>query len=264
MALPTLAQQSGQIVNVSRDVGLDQKLDSLVPADLPFRDEQGRIVHMGDFFGKKPVIVNLIFYKCAGVCSLELDGMVKAFNQMQFNVGKEFEVVTVSINPKEGPELAHDKKEAYLNLYQRPEAQSGWHFLTGEQANIQALAKSIGYRYAFDLEKERFQHPAGLVILTPQGQISKYLFNSSYNPRDLRLALVEASENKIGTPVDQVLLKCLHFDTNTGKYTLAVVRLLQFGGVVTILTLGGFIFMMMRWEKRRKQEFPNTPNATSV
>ena len=253
MALPAGAQK--KVVDPVKDVGLDQKLNAQVPLDIPFKDEQGKDVRLGDFLGKKrPVILNLIFYKCAGVCTLELDGMVKVFKKLRFDLGEELDVVTVSINPKEAPGLAADKKASYLRLLKKPGSEKGWHFLTGKQEEIQRLAQSIGYRYAFDLEKEQFAHPAGLIILTPEGKISKYFFGSDYSPRDLRLALIEASEEKIGTPIDAFLLRCMHFDTMTGKYSFAVVKLIQLGGLVTILTLGSFWLYMIRWEKRRKVE----------
>ena len=246
---PALSQQR-QVIP-TRDVGLDQKLNSQVPLDLPFRDEAGKEVRLSDYVNTKPVLLNLIFYKCPGVCTTELDGMVDAFNHMSFHAGQEFNVVTVSINPLEGPSLAADKKESYLALYKQPTAAAGWHFLTGPQTSIQALAKSIGYRYAYDLKKEQFAHPAGLIVLTPAGKVSKYFFNAVYNPRDLRLALVEASEAHIGTPIDGVLLLCLHFDSVTGKYTLAVENLMKIAAVLTVALLGGFIFTMNRWERKR-------------
>jgi protein SCO1/2 len=238
----------------SRDVGLDQKLDAQVPLDLPFKDETGATVHLSDYVNSKPVILNLIFYKCPGVCTTQLDGMVEVFNKMQFTAGQEFNVVTVSINPMEGPSLAADKKESYLALYKRPEAVKGWHFLTGTQESIQALAHSIGYRYVYDLKKQQFAHPAGLVILTPKGKISKYFYNAVYVPRDLRLALIEASESRIGTPIDGVLLMCLHFDNATGKYTLVVLNVLKIAAALTLLMVGGLILALNRWERRRKLE----------
>lgn len=270
--------QQGRAINASRDVGLDQKLNDHLPLDIPFRDENGKLVKIGDYFQGKPVILNLIFYRCPGICTLELDGMVKAFQKLRFEVGKEYEVVTVTINPKEGKNLAADKKEAYMGLLKRPGAEKGWHFLVGaeetlvdlpenaqrnkeilarNQENIQRLAKAVGYRYAFNLDKEEFAHPAGLTLFTPQGKISKYFFGSQFSPRDLRLALIEAADERIGTPIDQVLLRCLHFDTSTGKYSFAVVKLIQFGGALTLLTLGSFIFLMLRWERQRARLMPD-------
>lgn len=251
--------RNGKTIIPSRDVGLDQKLNGQVPLDIPFKDEAGKSIHLSDYFGKKPVILNLIFYRCPGVCTMELDGMVKAFNKLHFNVGEEFDAITVSINPKESPSLAADKKDTYLQIYKRPTAVQGWHFLTGDQESIQRLASAIGYRYAYDLDKEQFAHPAGILILTPKGKISKYFYGSDYSPRDLGLGLIEASENRIGSPVEQILLFCLHYDAATGKYSFVVVRLLQIASFLTIVSLGSFILIMIRWEKNRYKNIPIAP-----
>lgn len=255
IAAPAGAQNNRRPLDPTKDVGLDQKLDAQVPLDIPFKDETGKDVRIGDYLSqKKPVIVNLIFYKCAGVCTLELDGISHMMPKMHLKPGVDYDVVTVSINPKETPSLAADKKVAYLGAMKLPEAENGWHFLTGTDENIHRLAAAIGYRYVANLEKEQFAHPAGFTVLTPEGKISKYIFGSEYSPRDVRLALIEASENKIGTPIDQILLRCLHFDTMTGKYSFAVVKIIQLGGLLTLLTLGSFWVYMSRWDKRRLQE----------
>ncbi len=251
--------QNGRQIIPSRDVGLDQKLNGQVPLNLAFKDETGKSIHLSDYFGKKPVIINMIFYRCPGVCTLELDGMAKAFNKLKYNAGEEFDIVTVSINPKEGPSLAADKKDTYLQIYKKPTAAQGWHFLTGDQDSIQQLAASIGYRYAYDLDKEQFAHPAGLVLVTPQGKISKYFYGSDYSPRDLTMGLIDASDSKIGTPVEKILLFCLHYDAATGKYSFVVIKLLQIAAVITFVTLGGFIWMMMRWEKNRYKKMSIPP-----
>jgi protein SCO1/2 len=251
----------GRQIVASRDVGLDQKLGEKIPLDIPFVDETGKTVHLRDYFHKNQAVVfNLIFYRCPGVCVLNLKGMVAAFRKMRVKPGQDFQVVTVSINPKEGPAQAADRKEATMQALEQPGAEKGWHFLTGKHEDIQRLAQALGYRYAYDLEKEQFAHPAGLTLVMPDGTISRYFYGSNYKPRDLQLGLVETSENKIGTLVDAVLLKCLHYDALTGKYSYAVVNLLKFAAGLTILALAVFWWIMVRWERNRKRlldaEFP--------
>lgn len=250
------AQSSGQPGDVTRKVGLDQKLGAQVPLDLAFFDETGKEVRLGEYFGKgRPVILNLIFYKCPGTCLLELDGMLKAFIGLQFTPGKEFEVVTVSINPKETPELAAAKKDSYLSLYKRPGAEKGWHFLTGSHENIQKLAGTVGFRYTYDLEKEQFAHDTGIMIATPEGKLSHYMFGMNYEPKDLRLSLIDASKYRIGTPVEKVLLAmCYQYDPTSGKYGFAIVKALQVGGIATVLTLLSYMLIMFRRDRRLAQE----------
>jgi len=232
--------------------GLDQKLDAQVPLDTPFRDETGKVVPLSAFIHDKPVMLVMPFYKCTGVCTLELNGMVKAFKNLRFQPGKEFDVVIVSINPKEGPELAAAKKQQYLQLYGHPETAKGWHFLTGEEANIHRLADAVGFRYIYDAKFDRYSHPAGLMVITPQGKLSRYFYGSDYNPRDMRFALMEASENRIGSFVEAIQLYCFHYDPTTGKYGLVITRIIQIAGAATVLILGGLIFLLFRYERKHR------------
>lgn len=232
---------------------LEQKLDAQVPLDIPFRDETGKVVPLSTFIKDKPVMLVMPFYQCTGVCTLELNGMIKAFKSLRFKPGKEFDVVIVSINPKEGPELAASKKQSYLAMYGHPETANGWHFLTGEEANIQRLAQAVGFHYIYDAEHDRYSHPAGLMVITPQGKLSRYFYGSDYSPRDMRFALMEASENHIGSVVEEIQLYCFHYDPVTGKYGLVITRIIQLAGAATVLILGSFIFLMLRYERRQNR-----------
>lgn len=255
LVLPCPAQQPNPMRNASgpmAGVFWDQKLSKPAALDAAFTDETGKEVKIGDYLGDKPAILNLIFYKCPGVCSAELDGMVELFKFINLVPGKDFQVVTVSINPMESPGLAAEKKTSYMNMLRSPEAAEGWHFLVGSHDQIHKLADSVGYGFTEDLKKQRFAHPAGIILLTPKGMISRYFLTTKYNPKDVRLALVEASDNRIGSLVDRfVLTTCLYqYDPITGKYGLMVFRLLQIGGFATVLSLAAFMFVNIRREKR--------------
>ena len=230
-------------------VGLDQKRGEQVPLDLAFTDETGKPVKLRDYFHGKPVILNLIFYKCPGVCMAELDGMTKLFRSadMTLKAGKDFEVVTVSINPKETPDLAADKKREYLELLGKESDPNGWHFLLGQEENIEKLAAAVGFRYVYDEKTDQFAHPAGIMVATPEGKLSHYFYGINYAPRDIRYSLIEASQNKIGSLADRIALNCMYqYDPKTGRYGLAIVRALQFGGILTVLTLVTSIVVMTR------------------
>ncbi len=223
-----------------RKVSLDQKLDAVVPQNLSFVDESGRLVRLSEYVGKKPVILNMIFYKCPGVCMQELEGMTRLFRdpQMTLSPGKDFEVITVSINPKESPSMAMEKKKEFLSLLGKSGVENGWHFLTGSQENIQALANAVGFRYDYDLVSEQFAHPAGIILLTSNGLVSKYFYKADYPARDVRFALVEASKNKIGSLSDKFFLNCIYqYDPATGRYGVAIMKTLRFGGVLTFIIL---------------------------
>jgi len=233
-----------------REVGFDQKLSHQVPLDIPFTDETGRAVRLGDYFGKKPVVLSLVYYECPMLCTLTLNGLTSALAVMSFDVGKEFEVVTVSFEPKETWQLAAAKKAAYMKRYKRPGADAGWHFLVGDKAAIDRLAQAVGFRYAWDENTRQYAHPSGIVTLTPQGRISHYLFGIEYAPKDLRLSLVEAAQGNIGTAVDQVLLYCYKYDATTGRYGAAVMRILRVLAAFTALALAAFIGLMLRRDRR--------------
>ncbi|MGH7964934.1 MAG: SCO family protein, partial [Candidatus Binatia bacterium] len=232
------------------DVGIDQRLNEQVPLDLRFRDETGQSVRLGEYFGSKPVILTLNYYQCPMLCSLILEGLVSSLRVLSFDIGDQFTVVTVSFDPDETPTLAAATKAKYLQRYARPGAREGWHFLTGQEAAIAGLAEAVGFRYAYDAPQDQYAHASGIVVLTPQGKIARYFYGIEYAPRDLRLGLVEAAANKIGSLADQILLFCYHYDPATGKYSTAVLNTVRVGGVATMLALGTFLVVMWRKEKQ--------------
>ena len=237
--------------SVVRNVKIEQKLDAQVPLDLEFRDETGSPVRLAQYLKSgKPVVLSLVYYRCPGLCTMTLNGMSRAFKPLQFSAGKEFEVVTVSIDPKETPSLAAEKKAEYLRLYGRPGAESGWHFLTGDEAAVRRLADTVGFRYAYDPATDQYAHAAGIMVLTPTGRVARYFYGLEYSSRDLRWGLVEASENRIGSVADSVNLLCFAYDPTTGKYGVPVMRTLRAGAVVTVLTVGGFVCLMLRRDRR--------------
>jgi protein SCO1/2 len=232
-------------------VGIDQKLNQQLPLDLTFRDEFGREVPLSSFFhSKKPVILALVYYRCPMLCTQILTGLTSSLKAVSFNPGQEFEVVSVSFDPKDTPEIAAAKKQMYLGRYGRPNSANGWHFLTGDEANIKALTDAAGYHFKFDPETGQFAHASGIMIATPEGRLSHYFYGVEYAPRDVRLGLIEASENKIGTPVDQILLFCYHYDPATGKYGAVAMNMVRFAGAGFVLIGGTFLLIVLRRERR--------------
>jgi protein SCO1/2 len=246
--LPAVAQQpaSAQPAPLA-GVGIDQRMNQLVPADLTFRDETGKTVRLGDYFGKKPIVLSLVYFNCPFMCTEVLNGELRALQGISLKLGEDYEALTVSFDPKEGPADAAVKRRIYTGLYGRPT--SGWHFLTGEQASIRALTDAVGFHYAYDRPSGQFAHAASIMILTPEGRVARYYYGLQYPTRDVRLGLVEASNGKIGSPTDAALLFCYHYDPLTGKYGLVVVNVMRIAGVVTILVLGIFLWLMFRHEK---------------
>jgi protein SCO1/2 len=242
------AAQQG-MPEILQRTGIDQRLDEQVPLDLTFRDEAGSAVQLRSYFGDKPVILSLVYYECPMLCTLVLNGLVSSLRTMSLDVGRDFEVVTLSFDARETPELAAAKMATYLEQYRRPGAAEGWHFLTGEAAAIEALARAVGFRWEWDEQTQQFAHAAGLVVLTPEGRVSRYFYGVEYPPRDLRLGLVEASENRIGTIVDAVLLYCFHWDPLTGRYSRLTMNAVRAGGIVTVLAMAGFILGMLRRDR---------------
>ena len=255
---------ASQVPQVLREIGFDQNIDQRVPLDTTFRDEAGATVRLGDYFGKKPVVMVFAYYDCPMLCSLVINGLSSALGTMSLNPGADFEIVTVSFNPHDTPATATAKKAVYLERYKRPGAAEGWHFLTGDQPQIDRLTKAAGFRYAWDEETKQYAHPSGVIVLTPDGRLSKYLFGVEYGPRDLRLGIVEASDGKIGTPVDALLLYCYHYDPMTGKYGLVIMRTIRIAGAATVLAIGAFIVVMVRRERyaarRTSHPAPRTPD----
>jgi protein SCO1 len=246
----TAVPPAGQMPELLQEVGLDQKLNTQVPLNLRFKDEDGRVVTLGDYFGKRPVILTLNYFECPMLCTEVLNGLVSALGVMNFSVGKEFDVVTVSFDPRDTPERARQKKAAYLGRYKRPGAESGWHFLTGSDHEIAALTRAVGFRYAYNAKAGQFAHASGVMVATPEGRLSHYFYGIEYGPRDLRLALVEASDHKIGTAVDQVLLACFHYDPSSGRYSMAVMTAVRAAGLAMVGLIAGAIVLMRRRERR--------------
>lgn len=231
-----------------KEVGIDQKLNDSVPLSLTFRDEQGKPVELGQYFDGKPVILTLVYYNCPMLCTQVLNGLDRTLRLIPMSIGKDFNVLTVSIDPSDRPVLAAAKQQLYTGIYGRPGAAQGWHFLTGEEPQIKALADAVGFRYAYDPDSKQFAHAAGIMMLTPDGKIARYFYGVQYPERDIRLGLVDASRGKIGTPVDQVLLFCYHYDPHTGKYGLLISRVIQLAGGLTILVGGIFLLLLFRGE----------------
>lgn len=229
----------------------EQKLDAALPLDLEFVDEAGKAVKLGDYFGKRPVILSLAYYDCPMLCGLVQRGIVESLRSIKFDVGQEFEVVIVSIDPKDTTAEAATNKKRTLKIYGRPGTEKSWHFLTGKQEAIDRLADSVGFHYIYDPKTQDFGHPAGITVVTPQGKVSRYFYGIEFSPRDLRLGLVEAAEGKIGSPVDQVFLLCYGYDPSTGKYSLLVMRLLRVAALLTVILLAGGIYWLKRNEPRQ-------------
>ncbi len=229
-----------------KNVGIEQHLDGQIPPDLTFRDETGKAVRLGDYFGKKPMILNLVYYQCPMLCGEVLSGLESALRVLKFDIGKEFDVLTVSFDPRETPDMATKKKAEFLKRYGRPGAADGWHFLTGAQESIDALTKTAGFQYQYDPKTGQFAHATAILVLTPEGKIAQYYYGVEFAPKDLRLGLIQASQNKIGNLADQVLLYCYHYDPTTGKYGAIIARVLQLSGLATILVMGIFVTVLIR------------------
>jgi protein SCO1/2 len=229
-----------------KNVGIEQHLNEQIPAELTFQDENGNPVRLADYFGKKPMILNLVYYQCPMLCGEVLSGLESALRVLKFDVGNQFDVLTVSFDSRETPAMATAKKAEFLKRYGRPGATQGWHFLTGPQQSIDALTKAAGFQYEYDPKSGQFAHTTAIMVLTPEGRIAQYYYGVEYAPKDLRLGLIQASQNKIGNIVDQVLLYCYHYDPATGKYGAVVMRILRLAGAATILTLGLFMIVMFR------------------
>lgn len=231
-------------------VGIDQHLNQQIPLDLTFVDENGQPVQLRQYFGQKPVIMTMVYFQCPMLCSEVMSGLTFTLNGMSgFNVGREFNVITVSFDPRDTPQAARENKERYLRSYRRAGSEQGWHFLVGKKDQIDALAQALGFRYAWDAENQQFAHASGIMLLTPDGHIAQYYYGISYDPGNIRLGLVEASQGKIGNIVDQVLLYCYHYDPRQGKYGAAIFNILRISALATVLVLGGFVLLMVRRER---------------
>ncbi|HWN08149.1 MAG TPA: SCO family protein [Pyrinomonadaceae bacterium] len=247
---PYQARAPSGLPEALKDVGIEQKLNEQLPLDAVFKNENGQSVKLGDYFGKKPVLLSLVYYECPMLCNQVLNGMVTNFRVLAFQPGQEFEVVTVSFDSRETPALAKAKKKTYVEYLaaeKRAGIDKGWHFLTGDETNIKRLTEAIGFRYRYDSETNQFAHASGIFVATPQGKLARYFYGIEYAPRDVRLGLIEAADNKIGSSVDQLLLYCFHYDPATGKYgALIMTKLVPIGGIVTLIVIVGMFFLMRR------------------
>ena len=236
-----------------QEIGIDQKLGDKLPLDLEFRDERGDKVRLGEYFREKPVVLALVYYRCQNLCTEVLNGFLKTSQAVKFTIGEDYEVVTISFDPNDTSELAAEKKANYVRAYRREGAARGWHFLTGEPESIRKLTEAVGFRYRYDEKSDQYAHASGIMVVTPDGRLSRYFYGIEYPPNDLRLGLVESSQQKIGSPVDQILLLCYHYDPLTGQYGLAISGALRIAGLATVLGLGGFLVAMFRKERRRER-----------
>jgi len=241
---------SSQVPAALREIGFDQNIDQRVPLDVTFRDERGATVRLGDYFGKRPVVLVFAYYDCPMLCTQVINGLSSALGVLSLTPGQDFEIVTVSFNPADTPASASAKKAMYLERYKREGADTSWHFLTGDPPSIERLTKAAGFRYVWDATTKQFAHPSGIIVLTADGRLARYLFGIEYGPRDLRYAIVEASDGRVGNAADALLLYCYHYDPMSGRYGFVVMRALRLAGIVTVLALGGFVFLMLRREKR--------------
>jgi len=249
MAAPAGARSLTREDRVLQNVGFVQKLNAQVPLDLVFNDENGQPVKLSSYFGRKPVILSLVYYQCPMLCTEVLNGIVRTMRAMPLKLIKDYDVVTVSFDPRDTPKLAADKKRVYLDSYGHPENGAGWSFLTGSENSVKALADAVGFRYVYDPVLHQFAHASGIILLTPEGRVARYFFGVEYPVQDVRLSLVEASHDKIGTPVDQLLLYCYHYDPETGRYGVVITRVLRLGAVCTVIFLVVFVAILLRKEK---------------
>jgi len=242
-----------------RDIGFDQNIDQKLPLDTEFKDEAGRSVRLGDYFGKRPVVLLFAYFDCPMLCTQVINGLSSALGVLSLEPGQDFEIVTISFDPRDTPKSAAAKKAVYIERYKHPGAAQAWHFLTGDPPAIARVTKAAGFRYVWDKETQQFAHPTGVIVVTPDGRLARYLFGIEYGPRDLRYAIVEASAGKVGNAVDALLLYCYHYDPATGRYGFAIMSTLRLAGLATVLALGSFIVVMIRRE--RSQETLRTPGT---
>jgi protein SCO1/2 len=249
-------------IPILKTVGIDQKLDNPVPPDLPFVDDEGRDVTIGQYFGARPVMLVLAYYECPVLCTQVINAAVSSMLPLTFDAGKEYEVVVVSFDPGETPAMARVKRTDFLHRYGRSRANGGIHFLTGRESSVAALADAVGFRYAYDERLDEYAHPAVMTILTPEGRVSRYLFGIEFAPRDLRFALVEAASHRIGTIVDQAMLYCYNYDPQTGRYGFAIMTTVRVAGLVTLAVLGTFIVMTLRRDRRQDRAVRSAATGT--
>jgi len=255
-----------QLPDVLNHVAIEQHLNQQLPLDAQFVDDHGNAVRLGDYFGKHPAMLSLVYYNCPMLCSEEMDGIASALEMVKLTPGKDFDIIILSIDPTETPQLAARKKNYYVKRYGRPETANGWHFLTGTQANINAVARAVGFGYVRvpgpDGKLDQYAHASSIELATPQGRLAQYYLGVEYSPKDILLGLIEASGNKIGSPVANILTYCYHYDPQTNRHSLKVVRVVQVGGMVTMISLGSFMFVMFRRDLRLGREHDLTSKRT--
>jgi len=250
------AADIGNLPNLLKGVNFNQNLGAQVPLDTHFVDSNGNAVTLSQYFGKNPVVLILAYYKCPLLCPEVLHGADESFKKVSFHIGQQYNVVTLSINPKETPELAAQTKKTYISIYGDPAAASGWHFLTGKTPDIKRVADAVGFHYKYIPQLDQYAHAAGIVVLTPQGKVAQYFYGIKYSPEDLRLALVQSSQDKIGSVVDQVLLFCCTYDPDTGRYHAIIARVLAICGGITILAIGGLLWFLFRLDEKKRRDHP--------
>jgi protein SCO1/2 len=240
-----------------REVGFDQRLGAALPLDATFVDDAGKTVRLGDYFGTKPLLLSLVYYECPMLCNMVLNGVVRSLRVLKFDAGNEFEILTLSFDPEETAELAAAKKKSYVESYGRQGAAAAWHFLTGDAAAIRAVCDSVGFRYTYDAETGEYAHASGIVVVTPDGRISRYFYGVEYAPKDLRLGLIEAADNKIGNVIDQAFLYCFRYDPEAGTYSAVVMNILRVAAAVTVVLVAGLLWILRRREPKSPE--PKTP-----
>lgn len=246
------AQLAGPLPPELEGIEIVEKLNTLIPLDTEFMNESGKPVKLRDYFdGQRPVLLTLNYFGCPMLCGLQLTGMLEALKEMPWTPGKEFELITLSFDANETPILAKNKKQNYLREYGRAEAASGWHFLTGREENIRALTDAVGFGFKYNEERGEYMHAAALILLSPEGKVTRYIYGIVYEPETIRLSLVEASEGKVTSTLDQLILFCYHYDAIEGRYALAAMNLARFFGALTVLALGGFLVHFWRREMKR-------------
>jgi protein SCO1/2 len=249
---PKVETPSGDRPDLIKDVDFSQQLGAQLPLDATFRDENGRTLPLGDYFHHdKPIVLALAYYECPMLCTQVLNSMVTSLKVLRYTAGRDFDVVVISFNPKEGAALAKAKKQAYVDDYGRPGTDAGFHFLTGDAESIERVTNAVGFKYKYDPRIQQYAHAAGITVITPEGKVSRYFYGIEFAPRDVQFGLIDASKMKIGTLAEKVTFLCYHYDPATGKYGLVVTRLIQAGGALTIAAMGAFWFVMLRRERRK-------------
>ncbi len=238
------------VTQIAQEIGIDQKLNVQVPLNLEFVNEQGQSVHLSDYFGRKPVILSLVYYQCPMLCPMTLNALIGALRTLRLSAGTDFQILTVSFDPKDTPRESLEKKKQYAGQFKRPGAENGWSFLTGREEAIKTLLQTVGFRYTADNPSRQFAHASGIIVLTPEGKISRYFYGVEYAPRDLRLALIEAGKGKIGNLVDQLLLLCYHYDPLTGRYGFAVKNTLRVCGALMVIILAAYVTTSLKKERQ--------------